>query len=698
MVITKFFKPENPYAPPSDWRLAPSHKSSNINAKIDIIIPVYKGIDQTKKCILSVLNSDFDRGNVRIIVYNDCSPETEINAFLNKLALDNKIILHKNNINRGFVVTANLAMSLSKENDVILLNSDTEVCGNWISKLNWHAYSRPKVGTVTPFSNNATICSYPNLHGFKEFPPGSNLEDFDSAFSEANKYKNILIPTAVGFCFYIRRDCLNEIGLFDESSFGMGYGEENDFSLRASKNGWVNLLAGDTFVYHEGAVSFSIDSDKKKELALKTLIQLHPDYESIIGEHIRRNEAYSLIFSAMMERKRQDKRPKILHILHNYGGGTEKHVKDLTNKYKTNAIHYVMIPDLNDGKNKNYHIFSTIDFEKINLAINKDSLSSVIEILQFIGINLVHIHHTMNYKIEEIKNIIDGLKVPYYLTIHDYFYICPQITLVNKKTGVYCGEPGIEGCNSCIAENKPFGAWNIEAWRETYSDLIRQANKIICPSIDVSNRFQKYYPREKIFNVPHEEIIAYSNKVEAPELKSNEKFRVAFIGILAPHKGKELIGSLLKKICDLNTEHDFEFKLIGYIPEIDNTDFFKESPIFSSTGPYEDTELLVELKKYHPHLIFFTSRCPETYSYTLSTALESGYPILAPNLGAFPERLNNRGWAWLYSIENSLEDILSLIISIKNQIKNQSPPRVNIFNSNKKKLEKEFYSNLYLEL
>ena len=55
---------------------------------------------------------------------------------------------------------------------------------------------------------------------------------------------------------YIRRAALADVGLFDADAFGRGYGEENDFCLRASARGWRHLLACDTFVYHEGAVSF----------------------------------------------------------------------------------------------------------------------------------------------------------------------------------------------------------------------------------------------------------------------------------------------------------------------------------------------------------------------------------------------------------------------------------------------------------
>ena len=45
--------------------------------------------------------------------------------------------------------------------------------------------------------------------------------------------------------------------------------------------------------------------------------------------------------------------------------------------------------------------------------------------------------------------------------------------------------------------------------------------------------------------------------------------------------------------------------------------------------------------------VWFPALWPETYSYTLSAALEAGLPIIAPNLGAFAERLQDRDWTWL---------------------------------------------------
>ena len=67
---------------------------------------------------------------------------------------------------------------------------------------------------------------------------------------------------------YVRRAALTDIGLFDADTFGHGYGEENDFCVRASARGWRHLLACDTFVYHEGSVSFGANASAAAEQGL----------------------------------------------------------------------------------------------------------------------------------------------------------------------------------------------------------------------------------------------------------------------------------------------------------------------------------------------------------------------------------------------------------------------------------------------
>jgi hypothetical protein len=120
------------------------------------------------------------------------------------------------------------------------------------------------------------------------------LAALDRLFASTNAARTIDLPTAVGFCMHIRRACLDQVGLFDAQRFGRGYGEENDFCMRAAGAGWRNVLAGDVFVYHEGAVSFSGERLALTENAGRTLAELYPDYLRRVREYLRHDPAGTL--------------------------------------------------------------------------------------------------------------------------------------------------------------------------------------------------------------------------------------------------------------------------------------------------------------------------------------------------------------------------------------------------------------------
>lgn len=255
------------------------------NGIVDVIIPVYRGLQETRRCIESVLGCRQET-YLEVVVVDDASPEPELADYLNSLAASSSITLLRNQSNLGFVQSVNLGMSLHPKRDVVLLNSDTLVANDWLDRIRRCAYGAAKVGTVTPFSNNATICSYPVFCAENALPEGVELSELDKMFRRVNHGKSVEIPTAVGFCMYIRRACLDQVGLFDAGNFGKGYGEENDFSLRASQQGWLNLLCADTFVYHAGGVSFGAEKDARVAAALDALHRLHPGYEDLIQRFV----------------------------------------------------------------------------------------------------------------------------------------------------------------------------------------------------------------------------------------------------------------------------------------------------------------------------------------------------------------------------------------------------------------------------
>ena len=250
---------------------------------IDVIVPLYRGIDESRRCLAAVLGAT-NRSPFELVLVDDASPEPAVSALAREISHRHGATLLVNEVNRGFVHSVNRAMALHPDRDVVLLNSDAEVANDWLDRLAAHVAKDGKVATVTPFSNNATICSYPYEGWEGGVPGGLGLARLDALFARVLAGQSVEIPTAVGFCMYIRRAALAQVGLFDEERFGRGYAEENDFCLRAAEAGWKHVLACDVFAFHAGGVSFSKEKAALMEAALEKLRAAHPQYAAMIEE------------------------------------------------------------------------------------------------------------------------------------------------------------------------------------------------------------------------------------------------------------------------------------------------------------------------------------------------------------------------------------------------------------------------------
>ena len=209
--------------------------------KVDVVIPVYGGLEDTRQCVESAI-ATVDPGWARIVVINDASPEPEITRYLRDLAEHNAdLVLLENEQNLGFTATANRGLQHDLERDVLLLNSDVVVANDWLNRLRIAIYDHGKTGSLSPFANNATICSFPNLCKDNELLFGLSTGELDRAFAEtAAGAEAVRVPTTVGNCMYIRRACVNDVGYFDLERFGRVYVDENDWCQRAEEAGWQN--------------------------------------------------------------------------------------------------------------------------------------------------------------------------------------------------------------------------------------------------------------------------------------------------------------------------------------------------------------------------------------------------------------------------------------------------------------------------
>jgi len=92
------------------------------------------------------------------------------------------------------------------------------------------------------------------------------------------------IPSAVGFCVYIKRSVIQSIGYLDSKTFGIGYGEETDFSRRAIRHGYRNVIDYATYVFHQGGASFKKKVSRIEQIRAKHLDILNKRYPRYLIE------------------------------------------------------------------------------------------------------------------------------------------------------------------------------------------------------------------------------------------------------------------------------------------------------------------------------------------------------------------------------------------------------------------------------
>jgi GT2 family glycosyltransferase/glycosyltransferase involved in cell wall biosynthesis len=616
---------------------------------VAVVIPVYRGLAETRRCLRTVLDHTDDLP-CDIIVVDDCSPEPALTDYLRTLAADGSITLLRNESNRGFVASVNRGMVAAGDRDVVLLNSDTEVPAGWLTRLAGHAYAAPRIGTVTPFSNNATICSWPSVQG-GPLPPRRTTAEMDAAFHAANRGRQVDLPTAVGFCMYIRRDCLDAVGRFDEATFGRGYGEENDFCLRATAAGWRHLLACDTFVFHAGEISFGKESPERAR-AWDLLTARYPTYAAAVARHVKADPAGASRFAATARLFRDAAEPTILIVTHALGGGTDRHIREVQDAVGPRANFLRLEPRPGGFA---LSVPGLVGHPVVTFAI--DQLGGLVAVLQSFGVDRVHVHHWLGFD-SGLRPLLDRLGVPFDVTIHDYFSICPQVNLLPTPTSRYCGEPELASCNACIAGRPQHGATDITDWRTRHAWLLNEAERVICPSRDARDRIARYAPHARVLAVPHAAVTDSAWRIAATAPGPTEPLRIGVLGVIAQHKGLDAIASALETA----DPGQFEFVVIGFCdPRLPRHLRHR----VHETGRYDEAELPGLITSAGLHAIWFPAAWPETYSYTLSAAIDAGLPIVAPTLGAFPERLVDRPLTWLVSPSRDGETLLATFAAVR---------------------------------
>lgn len=613
---------------------------------IDVVVPVYNAPHDVRLCVASVLANL--RPDVRLVLIDDASPDPGVGAFFAELeaSAHPQVTLLRNDINLGFTGTANRGMLLSRA-DVILLNSDTIVTPGWLDAIMHCVATDPTVGTITPFSNNAEILSFPRFLEDNPWPAGADPAPVALAMAQMAVPSYPDIPTGVGFCMFVRRAMLDDVGVFD-MAFGRGYGEENDLCVRAARRGWRNVLADNAFVVHTGARSFTVEKQALCARNIEILLEHHPHYNDMVRDYIAADPLRALRDAARMKLAALDSPGRgVLHITHAHGGGTDAYMRTLIESSVAQWRHFVATPAEDRWRIEEMRSDGDVvvyDFERGGHEPWREFVGGLCATFD---IGLVHLHQVSACRAGLVTALTD-LPVPFVYTVHDLFIACPTITF-HAPDGMYCGaQVDAADCTRCLAAQPAFDRVDIASWREQHHRLMRAAACRIAPSQWTADTLQRYFPDCPAMVIPHgsPEIFPPHGRGARMSvmLPADGIPTIAIIGAIGPDKGARRIERLAELARARKSR--LRFVLIGYM-DFQHGPWQSTDAVLTVHGHYDVNDLPDLFAQYRVSLVLYPSAGPETFSYTLTETWCAGRPALVPPIGALAERVAANGAGWV---------------------------------------------------
>ena len=598
---------------------------------VAIILPVYSGIIETGACLHSLFATT--PSSIPIVIVNDASPDPELARLMRTASGDPRVTLIENTANLGFPGSVNAGLAVYPEKNAVILNADTVVFGDWLERLLAHGRDSA-VATITPLTNAGSIASYPGKD--EAACTREEAAHLDQLAQSANRAIAVDVPTGVGFCMFMRRDAIDEVGGFDETLFATGYGEENDFCMRASASGWRHVIAADVFVQHVGGASFGNRKAVLMSRNAEVLAQRHPGYPALVAQWLAADPLKAARRNLDIARLTDRKGVKALLLSLAGNGGVARHVDERIADLIELGYDPILLRPTTDGKlaiTLPDGAFPSLDFDP------EADLGLFAQVIAKLDPAHVEVHHILGTDARFVDALLAAGK-PVDFVLHDFGWYCTRVNLIDESNR-YCGERGAQWCRECFARIGAIQHDNIAPvqLKERSERWFASARRLIVPSLDTQRRYAAQFPNLK-FDVAEWEKFKPGAPWRRPRTPG-VPLKVALLGAIGSHKGYRMLLDCARHAA-LN-DLPLEFVVIGYTQD-DASDNMARQPLGESglvhvTGEYDEAELDHLIARERPDLFLFLSVAPETWCYTLTTAMRTGLPIVAVDQGAIGERL-----------------------------------------------------------
>jgi hypothetical protein len=481
------------------------------------------------------------------------------------------------------------------------------------------------------------------------------------------------VPTGNGFCLYIRRACLRAVGLLDTKAFPRGYGEENDFCLRAQEAGFIHLVDDRTFVWHRRAASFGAERQALIMEGNARIEARYPEYQ-----HMTRVFADGQAWLALRWRIRRAveaaqregalPKPRILFVISTRSGGTPMTNGDLMGALSDRYEPWLLRCEAGklefgpmDQPALETHFLDAPVSPATHRSLEYDH--RVADLLIRHGIELVHIRHIAWHGIG-LPDVCRRLHIPVVFSFHDFYTACPTVKLLDGD-GNFCGGRCTQGATDCEAElwargeMPPLRDRFVHRWRAMMADAIVACDAFVTTSHSARETLLQAFPFLEARDL---QVIEHGRSFARMESFADQglpdgPLRVLVPGHIFAAKGSAMVAAL----AALDDGCEVEFHIIG---DVDDA-LRSPRPGVVLHGPYDRDAFGDKVRAIRPHLGAVFSIWPETWCHTLTECWAAGLPVLTLDLGAQAERVRATEAGWILPHDAAPGEVLTWLSQLK---------------------------------
>ena len=280
------------------------------------------------------------------------------------------------------------------------------------------------------------------------------------------------------------------------------------------------------------------------------------------------------------------------------------------------------------------------------------------------GADIVHFQHVAHLSASLIPSV-SSLVYPTVLSLHDFFFACHLIQLIDRADQLCPGPQQGERCVACLHDVAA------EAVRHRFSYLsqvLQIPQRVIVPSAFLARRMADEFPflhdRLQVIapGLPlppgaiqdrHAEPDQMEAKPNPPRLPG-QPLRIVYVGVLLPHKGAHVLIDALKGISTDRVHASL------YGAEVAAKRAYPERLRRAADGlsvhwggVYERSALQTILAEHD--VLVMPVIWEETFSLVIREALQAGLPVIAARRGALPEIIEDGRNGLLFEPEDAAD-------------------------------------------